>query len=51
MFLIYIFGAYCCILFGRSLIKINTTAVCKVRGLAAVRRYYADGGGDSYAKL
>jgi len=24
---------------------------CKVRGLAAVRRCYAEGGGDCYAKL
>jgi hypothetical protein len=29
----------------------NTRAVWKVRGLAAVRRCYADGDGDRYAKL
>jgi len=29
----------------------HTRAVCKVRGLAAVRRYYAEGGGDCYTKL
>jgi hypothetical protein len=28
-----------------------TRAVWKVRALAAVRRCYADGGGDCYAKL
>jgi hypothetical protein len=27
-----------------------TRAVCKVRGLAAVRRCYAEGGGVCYAK-
>jgi hypothetical protein len=26
-----------------------TSAVCKVRGLAAMRRFYAEGGGDCYA--
>jgi hypothetical protein len=26
-------------------------SVCKVRGLAAVRHCYAEGGGDCYAKL
>jgi hypothetical protein len=30
---------------------INTRAVWKVRGLAAVRRCYAEGGGDCYTKL
>jgi hypothetical protein len=29
----------------------NTKAVWKVRGLAAVRRCYAEEGGDCYAKL
>jgi hypothetical protein len=28
-----------------------TRAVCKVRGLATVRRCYADGGGECHAKL
>jgi hypothetical protein len=28
-----------------------TRVVCKVHGLAAVRRCYAKGGGDCYAKL
>jgi hypothetical protein len=31
--------------------KYCTRAVWKVRGLAAVRRCYAEGGGDCYAKL
>jgi len=25
--------------------------VCNVRGLVAMRRFYAEGGGDCYAKL
>jgi hypothetical protein len=29
----------------------STRAVCEVRGVAAVRHCYAEGGGDSYAKL
>jgi hypothetical protein len=29
----------------------STKAVWKVRGLAAVRRCYAEGGGDCYTKL
>jgi hypothetical protein len=30
---------------------VSTRAVCKVRGLAAVRRCYVEGGDDCYAKL
>jgi hypothetical protein len=30
---------------------VYTTAVCKVRGLEAVRRCYTDGSGYCYAKL
>jgi hypothetical protein len=33
------------------LLKSTTRAACKIRGLAAVRRGYAEGGGDCYGKL
>jgi hypothetical protein len=32
-------------------VLLNTRAVCKVHGLAVLRRCYAERGGDSYAKL
>jgi hypothetical protein len=36
---------------GFLLEKSYSRDVCKVRGLVAVRRCYADGGGDCYVKL
>jgi hypothetical protein len=37
--------------YATSRMYVCTRAVWKVRRLAAVRRFYAEGGGDSYAKL
>jgi hypothetical protein len=44
---------YCpriCLVRTKSSLCVTTRAVWKVRGLTAVRRCYAEGGGDSYAK-
>jgi hypothetical protein len=40
-----------CIIGTILLVFQYTRVVCKVRGLAAVRRCYAEAGGDCYAKL